>query len=55
MVPAAVHAVEDEEDVENNHLDDQVAVEVNFKEDVKDEEGQQAEHEMKITKKKIIR
>ena len=55
VVPAAVHAVEDEEDVENNHLDDQVAVEVNFKEDVKDEEGQQAEHEMKITKKKIIR
>ena len=24
MVPAAVHAVEDEEDVEDNHLGDQV-------------------------------
>ena len=42
VVPAAVHAVEDEEDVEDNHLDDhiddhldnQVAMEVNFK-DVK--------------------
>ena len=60
MVPAAVHAVEDEEDVEDDHLDDhmddhlddQVAVEVNFKEDVKDEEDQQAEHEMIITKNK---
>ena len=44
VVPAAVHAVEDEEDVEDNYLDDQVAVEVNFKEDVKDEEDQQAGH-----------
>ena len=63
VVPAAVHAVEDEEDVEDNHLDDhiddhldnQVAMEVNFKEDVKDDEDQQAEHEMIIIKIKIIR
>ena len=36
MVPAAVHAVEDEEDVEDDHLDDHMD-EGNFNEDVMDE------------------
>ena len=42
MVPAAVHAVEDEEDVEDDHLDDHMD-EGNFNEDVMDEGYQQAE------------
>ena len=62
VVPAAVHAVEDEEDVEDDHLDDhmddhlddQVAVEVNFKEDVRYERTSRLSI-MIITKIKIIR
>ena len=42
MVPAAVHAVKDEEDIEDDHLDDQMD-EGNFNEDVMDEGYQQAE------------
>ena len=42
MVPAAVYAVEDEEDVEDDHLDDHMD-EGKFNEDVMDEGYQQAE------------
>ena len=42
VVPAAVHAVEDEEDVEDDHLDDHMD-EGNFNEVVMDEGYQQAE------------
>ena len=45
MVPAAVHAVEDKEDVEDDHLDDHMD-EGNFNEDVMDEGYQQAEHDL---------